>query len=244
MTRQYVRFAEVYDKWMLNIDYTEWWQYLATTFSLHKGMRVLEVGCGTGNLTEHMLKAGLSVVASDISTEMLTQAEVKLRAFSECRLLRLDMRRLPPDLGRFDAIIAACDVVNYLRSTEELACFLNGARQLLKESGILLFDVHGPGRITDWQNCPSYNRVGENSCYMLNVSLSGTRITQRLTGFVRALSDNWARFDELHRQTHFELDTLAQSLERSGFSQSTTYEFGTTNKPVISNMRIQIAARQ
>ncbi|MDP3486647.1 MAG: class I SAM-dependent methyltransferase [Bacillota bacterium] len=166
MIRQYVRFAEVYDKWMQNIDYTEWWQYLATTFSLHKGMRVLEVGCGTGSLTEHMLKAGLSVVASDMSNEMLTQAEVKLRGYSQCRLLRLDLRRLPLDLGKFDAIIAACDVVNYLRSTEELARFLAGARQLLKDDGALLFDVQGPGRITDWLRSPNNNRVGEKSCYM------------------------------------------------------------------------------
>ena len=147
MTRQYLRFAEVYDKWMQNIDYKEWWQYLATTFSLHKGMRVLEVGCGTGNLTEHMLKTGLSVVASDMSTEMLTQAEVKLRGYPQCRLLRLDLRRLPLDLGKFDAIVAACDVVNYLHSTDELARFLTGARQLLKDDGVLLFDVHGPGQI-------------------------------------------------------------------------------------------------
>lgn len=243
MIRQYVRFAEVYDKWMQNIDYTEWWQYLATTFSLHKGMRVLEVGCGTGSLTEHMLKAGLSVVASDMSNEMLTQAEVKLRGYSQCRLLRLDLRRLPLDLGKFDAIIAACDVVNYLRSTEELARFLAGARQLLKDDGALLFDVHGPGRITDWLSSPNYNRVGENSCYMLDVSVGATRITQRLTGFVRGTNDSWTRFDELHRQTYFDVDTLRQSLKKNGFGQTELYEFSTRNKPDSSSSRIQIAAR-
>ena len=210
MTSQYVRFAAVYDKWMENIDYTAWWQYLATTFSLRKGMRILEVGCGTGSLTEHMLKDKLSVVASDNSTEMLTQAEVKLRGYSQCRLLRLDLRSLPLDLGKFDAIIAACDVVNYLRSTDELACFLSGARLLLKDNGLLLFDVHGPGRIAEWQKCPTYNRVGEASCYMLNVSLASTRITQRLTGFIRAANDVWTRFDESHRQTYFDLNVLLE----------------------------------
>lgn len=243
MTRQYVRFAEVYDKWMQNINYMEWWQFLATTFSLSKGMRVLEVGCGTGSLTEHMLKAGLTVVASDISTEMLTQAEVKLRGYPECRLLRLDLRRLPPDLGKFDAIVAACDVVNYLRSTDDLARFLAGAHQLLRDDGVLLFDVHGPGRISDWLNSPKYNRVGENSCYMLQVSVSGTSITQRLTGFIRNTSGSWERFDEAHWQTYFEVDMVLGELKKNGFAQTETYEFGTANKPNSSTSRIQIAAR-
>ena len=243
MTSQYVHFAAVYDKWMGNIDYKEWWQYLATTFALHKGMRILEVGCGTGSLTEHMLKDKLSVVASDNSTEMLTQAEVKLRGYSQCRLLRLDLRRLPPDLGKFDAIIAACDVVNYLRSTDELGCFLGGARLLLKDDGVLLFDVHGPGRLTEWQKCPTYNRVGEASCYLLNVSLASTRITQRLTGFIRAANDIWTRFDESHRQTYFDLNTLLESLQKSGFEHVKAYEFSTEDSSNNSTGRIQIAAR-
>ncbi|KAF0197735.1 MAG: hypothetical protein FD169_337 [Bacillota bacterium] len=243
MKRQYVRFAEVYDKWMQNIDYTEWWQYLATTFSLYKGMRVLEVGCGTGSLTEHMLKAGLSVVASDNSIEMLTQAEAKLRGYSQCSLLRLDLRRLPPDLGKFDAVVAACDVVNYLRSIGELTLFLNGARQLLTDNGVLLFDVHGPGHITGWLNSPYYNRVGENSCYMLNVTMSKARITQHLTGFVRGANNSWTRFEEIHRQTFFEVNSLLKILHESGFRQNEAYEFGTQDKPDSNTLRIQIAAR-
>jgi len=243
MTAQYIHFARVYDKWMQNVDYTEWWHYLATTFSLSKGMRVLELGCGTGSLTEQMLRAGLDVTATDTSSAMLTQAEQKVRSYPHSRLLCLDMRRLPQDLGLYDVAIAACDVVNYLRGTDELANFLRGLRPLLKTDGVLLFDVHGPGRMTEWRNGPYYNRVGENSCYMLHVTLKDTRIAQRLTGFVRGTADTWTRFDELHRQTYFCQELLDSALIDNGFAKTQFYEFGAQNKPSESSLRLQVAAR-
>lgn len=240
---EYKHFAALYDKWMQNIDYAEWWHYLATTFSLGAGMRVLEIGCGTGNLTEHMLDSGLTVVASDISTDMLTQAEAKLRHHANCTLLRLDMRRLPAELGSFDAVIASCDVVNYLRDASELTQFALGAKRVLKPGGCLLFDIHGEGRLTEWLLRPYHNRIGENSCYMLHVTSANERITHRLTGFARQQNGAWTRFDELHRQTFFARDAVEITLRGAGFREIICFEFASTTEPNETTLRLQFAAR-
>lgn len=241
---QYVHFAAVYDKWMQNIDYAQWWQYLATTFSLRPGMHILEAGCGTGNLTQHMLQAGFNVTATDISGEMLTQADSKLRGLRNYRLLQLDMRRLPQSLGQFDAVVAACDVVNYLRSTDDVTRFISSARSVLRKDGVLLFDVHGKGRISDWLNNPYYNRAGQNSCYLLHVSVENARITQRLTGFLRSEHDMWQRFDEVHRQHFYDYSFLTQLLNENGFGRALALEFNSTEQANASSQRIQFAARQ
>jgi len=240
---QYEHFAAIYDTWMQTIDYAEWWQYLATTFSLTPGMNILELGCGTGNLTEHMLRAGLKVVASDTSSDMLAIAEAKLRGFRGHRLLQLDMRRLPSSLGKFDAVIAACDVVNYLRNEQEVALFLRGVQPLLKSSGMLLFDVHGKGRVSNWQQHGDYNRVGDKSCYLLRVNVHGQKITQHLTGFVQKQNNNWQRFDETHRQTFYSIETLQQLLIQHGYNSISFYAFGSTSEPTESSYRLQVSAR-
>lgn len=241
---QYIRLPEVYDSWMRNIDYSSWWGYLSTTFSLAKGMYMLELGCGTGNLTEHAAKAGLRVLASDLSLDMLTVAETKLREYKNVRLMQLDMRRLPESLGQFDAIVAACDVVNYLRGEDELDLFLAGARKLLKPEGVLLFDLHGPARITEFKTNPYYNRVSDSSCYLWHAHVVGNRITHRLTGFVKAHDNLYKRFDETHRQYYFDPAVVCKKLSTNSFSQVSLYNFLSTDENTEHSVRIQVIARQ
>jgi ubiquinone/menaquinone biosynthesis C-methylase UbiE len=47
---------------------------------VHEGMRVLEIGCGTGALTMAMVRGGAHVTAIDLSKEMLAEAEMRFKA--------------------------------------------------------------------------------------------------------------------------------------------------------------------
>lgn len=65
----YTGFAEVYDKFMDNIDYPMWCHYLC---ELLKGNGVetgtlVELGCGTGNVTMGLAKEGYNIIGTDIS---------------------------------------------------------------------------------------------------------------------------------------------------------------------------------
>ena len=46
---------------------------------IHEGMRVLEIGCGTGTLTQMMAQHGAIVTAIDASPRMLAEAEIKAK---------------------------------------------------------------------------------------------------------------------------------------------------------------------
>ena len=46
---------------------------------VHEGMRVLEIGCGTGTLTLMMAKRGAAVTGIDASPRMLAEAERKVK---------------------------------------------------------------------------------------------------------------------------------------------------------------------
>ena len=72
----YTGFAEVYDLFMDNIPYEEWVEYvkgLLKEYGVDEGL-VLELGCGTGTMTEILASAGYDMIGIDQSEEMLEEA--------------------------------------------------------------------------------------------------------------------------------------------------------------------------
>lgn len=241
MSEAYGAMAAVYDRWMKSVDYVQWWEYLRDTFNITPGSPILELGCGTGNITQMLASAGHAVVAGDMSSAMLAQAESKLRRFRNVRLLRLDMRRLPSRIGSFPVIIAACDAVNYLPSLRDLGLFLACARERLTPAGILLFDVHGQGRVEGWRKMPAHNHVDESSCYLWDVTVAGASIEHRVTGFLRGEGGCWRRFDEVHRQRFFSLEEIAAAAAEAGFTLQAAYDFPSQQAADAASQRVQIA---
>ena len=69
----YSSFAEVYDTFMDNVPYEEWAEYLAAIlreYGIEDGL-VLDLGCGTGSMTEKMAAKGYDMIGVDNSGEML-----------------------------------------------------------------------------------------------------------------------------------------------------------------------------
>ena len=67
---------------------------------------VLELACGTGYWTEVMSRRAASILAVDISEEMLAQARKKSYA-GPVRFMRADLYALPSHFGRFDLVALA-----------------------------------------------------------------------------------------------------------------------------------------
>ena len=91
----YSSFASVYDQFMDNVPYEEWAEYLTGLlgeYQVHDGL-VLDLGCGTGSLTEILAKKGYDMIGIDNSEDML-QIAMEKRADSGLDILYLlqDMR--------------------------------------------------------------------------------------------------------------------------------------------------------
>ena len=75
----YAGFAEVYDTFMDNVPYDGWAAYLHGLFREYQvtdGL-MLELGCGTGSMTERMAAFGYDMIGVDQSEEMLGVAMEK-----------------------------------------------------------------------------------------------------------------------------------------------------------------------
>lgn len=91
----YTGFAEVYDTFMDNVPYAEWTEYYAGILK-ENGIRdglVLDLGCGTGSMTELLAGLGYDMIGVDNSEEMLEIASEKKAASGHDILYLLqDMR--------------------------------------------------------------------------------------------------------------------------------------------------------
>ena len=89
----------------------------AVASELSSGDVVLECACGTGAITSHIAPEVRYVVACDLSTGMLRQAERKCRKYSNISFKRADMTALKCPDDHFDKVVAG-NVIHLLDDPE------------------------------------------------------------------------------------------------------------------------------
>jgi SAM-dependent methyltransferase len=113
------------------------------------GDRILDLGCGTGELTLALTTAGLRVAGCDISRQMLLRTP---RIPSGCAgwvRLEPDWRRLPFTSAAFDVVVIA-SVLEYVA---EPAAVLRECARVLRPGGVVLYtvpDLRHPVRWAEW----------------------------------------------------------------------------------------------
>ena len=107
----YGSFACVYDKFMDNVPYKEWGKYLKSLLEeqgISDGL-MLELGCGTGSLTEILADAGYDMIGVDLSADMLDIAmEKREQSGNNILYLLQDMREFEL-YGTVRAVVSICD---------------------------------------------------------------------------------------------------------------------------------------
>ena len=84
------------------------WQIADRAFS--PGMKILDIGCGTGDDALHFVDRGIDVTAIDISPEMIAQLERKSAGKVQCEVA--DMRSFDPGGCRFDGVFSNFSALN------------------------------------------------------------------------------------------------------------------------------------
>ena len=113
------------------------------------GSRVLDLGCGTGELARALAAAGLQVTGCDISPQMLLRAARDRDGCAGWVRLEPDWRRLPFASAAFDVVVAA-SVLEYVA---EPAAVLRECARVLRPGGVVLYtvpDLRHPIRWAEW----------------------------------------------------------------------------------------------
>lgn len=206
---------------------------------------ILDLGCGTGTLTELLARGGYDMIGVDNAEEMLRIAMEK-REWSGLDILYLlqDMRELEL-YGTVGTVVSVCDSLNYLLEEEDIVRTFERVNNYLYPQGIFIFDfntvykyavVIGDATIAEnredcsfiWENY--YHEEQEINEYDLTVFVAEGTL--------------FRRFQEVHYQRGYCLEQIKALLTRAGLEFLEALDADTHGRVTKESERIYVVARK
>lgn len=250
----YADFAGVYDQLMDETPYEQWCENIVRELAAH-GIRdgiVLELGCGTGSMTELLAARGYDMIGVDSSDEMLRVACGKReKSGHDILYLCQDMRAFEL-YGTVRAVVSVCDSLNYLLEDGDVEACFRLVNNYLDPGGIFFFDFN-----TDYKygTVIGDSVIAENreDCSFIweNYYDAGSGINEYdLTVFVKNRETSaggqelFSRFQEIHLQRGYTLAQMKRFVELSGLNFVRAYDADTLGKATAESERIYCIAEK
>lgn len=267
----YRDFAGVYDEFMDATPYEEWCSRLIEIIKKYgvskpiaepeaEGLSeeeqalqsernlVLDLGCGTGTLTELMAEAGYDMMGIDMSYDMLQVAMDKL-AESEYDIMYLcqDMRELEL-YCTVGTVICVCDSINYVLEDDEVIETFSRVNNYLYPKGLFIFDFNTTYKYAEviGDTTIAENREG---CSFIwdNYYDEESHINEYdLTIFVREEENEeiFRRFQETHLQRGYDLHEMLHFVKAAGLEFVTAIDADTNGDVTSVTERILMVCRE
>lgn len=244
----YGRFAGVYDVFMDNVNYGEWTDYIIEAL-VQDGIKdglVLELGCGTGTVTEMLADAGYDMIGIDNSEEMLAEAMEK-RAESGHDILYLLQDMQDFELyGTVRAVVSVCDSMNYVTEPEDLEYVFALVNNYLDPGGLFIFDMN---TVYKYQEMIGDSTIAENreegSFIWENTYDEESGINEyALTLFLPDTDGRYEKVEEVHYQRAYPLEQIKTLLQSSGLKLLAVYDAYTRDAPRADSGRLTFIAKE
>lgn len=214
----YQGLAPIYDYVMRHVDYDEWAAFLQSVFQRHapQTQRVIDLACGTGNVSTELAYLGFEVTGADLSASMVRVAGEKAALNgSHSEFVQRDLRDLS-GLGPFEAAVCMYDSFNYLLELEDIDEALAQVCSILEPGGLFVFDVCTErnslryfSEVRDRESGPGFS-YERHSYYKANERLQHNHFAIRFEG-------DEELYEETHVQRIYRLSDIAARIDASAF---------------------------
>ncbi len=269
----YSSFAEVYDLFQDNIPYEEWCEYLhslLTEYGVTEGI-LLDLGCGTGTVTELLAQRGYDMIGVDNAEEMLGIAMRKKTARRIARedsgeeISEKDRREsilyLCQDMLEFElygtvaAAVSICDSMNYMIDPEDLTEVFRLVNNYLDPGGVFIFDMNTPYKYEEMLADNTFAEVREESSFIWeNFYDEEEGINEYdLTLFIKENGEDedygaqgscYRRYTETHYQRSYTLEEVRAAAKAAGLIWEAAYDAFTREPVRPDSERIYVILRE
>jgi SAM-dependent methyltransferase len=194
---------------------------------------IVDLGCGSGLVTQALIQNNYSVLGVDISPAMIqiAQAKVPQARFQVGSLFQVE---IPPCVS----VISIGECLNYCfdgdRDRASLTQLFQRIYASLATGGLFIFDIVEPGQIPA-NTVVKHFTEGEDWLVLVEKfeDLAQTLLTRRIITFRREQSQTSAsspplyrRSEEIHRQRLYQATEIAQDLRQVGFEVESGDRYG------------------
>lgn len=253
----YHSFAKVYDLFMDNVPYEEWFEYIRSLlqeYGIEDGL-VLDLGCGTGKMTRLLAAAGYDMIGVDNSEEMLEiarDAEYCIQPSEGTEETGRNILYLLQDMREFElygtvrAVVSICDSMNYILDEDDLREVFRLVNNYLDPKGIFIFDLNTVYKYEELLGETTISESRDEGSFIWdNYYDEETNINEYdLTLFIREENDLYRKYEETHFQRAYQLDRIKQLLAEAGMEFVAAYDAFTREPVKEDSERIYVIARE
>lgn len=188
---------------------------------LPPGAELLDLGCGTGQITEELSARGFRMTGIDICEEMIHLAR---RNAPSCRVFQGDARSF--DLPPVDGVVSNSGCMNHIVTLEDLAAVFASVYRVLRPGGLFVFDLlvaelyqPGPQRV--------FTRIEDDYVTITHEHFDAERRLSRgeTTMFYRQEGEDlWRRWDSVSWDRFHSAAELDSALRGAGFTGVRIYD--------------------
>lgn len=225
--KSYTLLSKIYDKLMEGFNYSEKSEFIIGILKKFNVKKVLDLACGTGNITTILSEKGFDCYGIDNSQEMLNIAKKKS---NKVVWLNQDIKNFKLNC-KFDAVICIFDSLNYLIKAKDIIRLFNNVHKILNNGGVFLFDINTPNK-----------KLKNNEVVTLNinnVNILWKNIFKKniwIAKFFLNTNNKKLKFCEIHKERLYTKQEIISLLNKNSFHiinifENYTFKEGTKSSP-------------
>lgn len=245
--KAYSVFAQYYDDIMSEVPYEDWVDFLEQILDeMHFQPRtVLDLACGTGNISLRLARRGFQVQGIDGSAGMVEIARMK--AMAEHLMISFtegDFRTFELEES-VDLVVSLYDSFNYLLTEEDLIQAFRQVYAAIRSGGYFIFDLNTILRLTSIEEGNSLVEGDGYYCFWRDiVEPEGPFWKVELTFFEEGPNGSMYQDDETHVERGYPIARVKELLLEIGFRVEEIYEAFTMDPGSEESERVYIVCRK